>query len=48
MEEKSVKVFELLLTSWVGLMSLFTVAFVIGIAAYMYIFVTRQMKEPGE
>jgi len=48
MEEASVKVIELLLTGWVGLLSLFTVAFVIGIAAYTYVFVTRQMRESGE
>jgi hypothetical protein len=43
-----VKALELLFTSWIGLLSLFTVVFMIGMAAYLYIFVTRHMKEPGE
>jgi hypothetical protein len=43
-----VKVLELLFTSWTGLLSLFTVVFIIGMAAYLVFFLTRHMKEPNE
>ena len=41
------KVLELLFGSWIGLLSLLTVVFVIGMAAYLFIFITKHMKEPG-
>ncbi len=41
------KVLELLLGSWIGLLSPFTVMFVIGMAAYLFILITKHMKEPG-
>ena len=32
----------------IGLLSLFTVASVIGIAVYLFIYVAKHMKEPGQ
>jgi len=34
--------------SWIGLPSPLTVAFVMGMAAHLFVFVTRHMKEPGK
>ena len=42
------KVLELLFGSWIGLLSLFTVLSIIGMAAFLYVFVTKHMKESGE
>jgi len=41
------KVLELLFSSWIGLLSLFTVVFIIGMAVWLYVFVTRQMSQSG-
>jgi len=43
-----VKVLELLFGSWIGLLSLFTVVFILGMAVFLYVFFTKHMKEPGE
>jgi hypothetical protein len=36
------KVIELLFGSWIGLLSLFTIVFMLGMALYLYIFFTRR------
>lgn len=41
------KVLELLFSSWIGLLSLFTVVFIIGMAIYLFMFFSRHMKEGG-
>jgi hypothetical protein len=42
------KILEDLLTSWIGLLSLFTIVFIIGMAGFLIVFFTKHMKEPGE
>lgn len=42
------KVVELLFGSWIGLLSLFTVVFMLGMAGFLYVFVTKHMKDPHE
>ena len=44
----AVKVLELLFGSWTGLLSLSTVVFVIVMAAFPYVFITKHMNEPTE
>jgi hypothetical protein len=41
------KVLELLFGSWIGLLSLFTVLFMVGMAIWLFFFVTRQMGQGG-
>lgn len=42
------KVLELLFGSWIGLLSLFTIVFMLGMAVFLYIFFTRHAREPHE
>jgi hypothetical protein len=42
------KVLELLFGSWIGLLSLFTVVFIIGMAIWLVVFFTKHAKEPHE
>ena len=39
------KVVELLFSSWIGLLSAFTILFMLGMAIFLYIFVSKHMKE---
>lgn len=41
-------VLDMLLTQPIGLMSLFTIVFIIGIGVYMSAWVKRQMNDPKE
>ena len=41
------KVLELLFGSWIGLLSLFTVVFIIGMAIFLFLFFAKQMREGG-
>jgi hypothetical protein len=41
-------VMDLLFKSDIGLLSLFTIAFIIGMAIYLFGWVTKKMKEPGK
>jgi hypothetical protein len=36
------KVLELLFGSWIGLLSVFTIVFMIGMAIYLFVFFTRR------
>ena len=42
------KVLELLLGSPIGLLSLFTIVFILGMAVFLYVFFTKHMKDPHE
>jgi hypothetical protein len=41
------KVIELLFSSWIGLLSLFTIVFMVGMAIYLYVFFSRLAKGGG-
>jgi hypothetical protein len=41
------KVVELLFSSWIGVLSLFTILFMLGMAIFLYVFFSRHMKEGG-
>ncbi|MDD3517750.1 MAG: DUF3149 domain-containing protein [Chromatiales bacterium] len=42
------EVLKLLFTSWIGLLSLFTVAFAIGMVIYLFVFFSRESKKGPE
>ncbi len=42
------KVLELLFGSWIGLLALFTIAFMVGMAIFLFIFFTKHAREPHE
>ena len=42
------KVIELLLGSWIGVLSLFTILFMVGMAIFLVIFMRKHMKEPDQ
>jgi hypothetical protein len=37
-----------LLSDWVGLLSLFTIAFIVGMAIYLYVMVSKKMDEKSK
>jgi hypothetical protein len=41
------KVVDLLFSSWIGILSLFTIVFMLGMAVFLYVFFTKHMKEGG-
>lgn len=40
----SVPILNELFGTWIGWLSLFTIAFVLGMAVFIFVYVTRQMK----
>jgi hypothetical protein len=42
------KVVELLFNSWIGILSLFTIIFMFGMAIFLYVFFTKHMNEGGQ
>jgi hypothetical protein len=47
-EKENVMAWDLLFKSDIGLLSLFTIVFIIGMANYLFFFVRNRMREEGQ